>query len=311
MIIQTNIYQAFGFKIVSEIDLPELPQGIIYVEDNPIHIKWGNLEDMWKRLSVNEDPFVVSNDFVLFRVEGTAIFLIENGNSIIISPLHSQKEDEIRLYILGTCMGSLLLQNNIYALHGSVVAIDGKAYGIVGYCGAGKSTLARALVKRGYKLLSDDIIPVSFQTQGPCVIPSYPYQKLWEESIVQFNMDINRFNPIVHREKKYSVPITSKFESNILPLDGIFILNKKQQENVSVEKVKSLSGLQELFTHTYRNFLIHRLEIMSWHFNSSVKILENVKLYNLTRPVNRFTAFELSDLIVDKIKGESLKNEHI
>jgi len=311
MISQTNIYQAFGFKIISELDLPELPEGFIYEEENPIHIRWGNLEDMWKMHSTNEDPIIISNGFVLFRVEGTAIFLIENGNSIIVSPLQPQKEDEIRLYILGTCMGALLLQNKIYPLHGSVVSIDGKAYGIVGFCGAGKSTLARALVKKGYKLISDDIIPISFQTQGPCVIPSYPYQKLWEESIVQFKMDLNQFNPIVHREKKYSVPITNNFETNILPLEGIFVLNKQQEEHVNIEKVKSLRGLQELFTHTYRNSLIQRLGIMNWHFTTSIKLLESVELYNLTRPADGFTAFELSDLIINKIKGESLKNEHI
>ncbi|MFP7473349.1 aldolase [Niallia taxi] len=311
MILQTNIYHAFGFKINSEIDLPELPEAIIYKKENTIHIKWGNLENMWKMLSTDKNPFVVAENFVLFRVEGTAIFLIENGNSIIVSPLQSQKEEEIRLYILGTCMGALLLQNRIYTLHGSVVSIDERAYGIVGYCGAGKSTLARALVKRGYKLISDDIIPVVIQPQGPCVIPSYPYQKLWEDSITQFNMDTNRYKPIVQREKKYSVPIKNNFENNILPLEGIFILNKQQEDKVKIEDVSNLRGLQELFTHTYRNFLVQSLGIMNWHFNTSVQILKRVTLFNITRPTDRFTAFELTDLIVNKIKGESFKNEHI
>ena len=36
-------------------------------------------------------------------------------------------EDIIRLYILGTCMGAILMQRKILPLHGSAIAINGKA----------------------------------------------------------------------------------------------------------------------------------------------------------------------------------------
>ena len=57
-------------------------------------------------------------------------------------------------------MGAILMQRKILPLHGSAIAIDGKAYAIVGDSGAGKSTLASAFLKRGYQLLSDDVITV-------------------------------------------------------------------------------------------------------------------------------------------------------
>ena len=57
--------------------------------------------------------------------------------------------------------GALLMQRKILPLHGSAVAIDGKAYAIVGDSGAGKSTLASAFLNKGYQLLSDDVIAVS------------------------------------------------------------------------------------------------------------------------------------------------------
>ena len=38
-------------------------------------------------------------------------------------------------------MGALLMQRKILPLHGSAIAIDGKAYAFVGDSGAGKSTL--------------------------------------------------------------------------------------------------------------------------------------------------------------------------
>ena len=50
----------------------------------------------------------------------------------IVSPLKRYDEDVIRLYILGTCMGAILMQRRIFPLHGSAVAINGKAYAFVG-----------------------------------------------------------------------------------------------------------------------------------------------------------------------------------
>ena len=88
------------------------------------------------------------------------IFQLKNGKKYMFHQLMDTRI--FRLYILGTCMGAILMQRKILPLHGSVIAIDGKAYAIVGDSGAGKSTLASAFLKRGYQLLTDDVIAVSF-----------------------------------------------------------------------------------------------------------------------------------------------------
>ena len=81
------------------------------------------------------------------------------------------------------------MQRKILPLHGSAIAIEGKAYAIVGESGAGKSTLAASLLSRGYKLLSDDVIPILLSEKNiPFVVPAYPQQKLWLESLNQFEM---------------------------------------------------------------------------------------------------------------------------
>lgn len=300
-------YQAFGFNIASEIDLPELQQGILSNVKGQINISINDLSEMWSELCDDSiGPFVVSKEHIMFRVEGVAIFLIKAGNAIVVSPMQTNKEDEIRLYILGTCMGAILLQNNILPLHGSVLSIDGKAYGIVGECGAGKSTLARAFIKQGYKLLSDDLIPVTLNNNVPHVIPSYPYQKLWEESLTEFNMKSENYQPIVYRETKYSVPIDDLFERETIPLAGIFVLNK-QGENVELTELNSINAIQELSEHTYRNFLIQRLGLLNWHFQLSAKIIENIQVFKLIRPMSRFTANELTAVILKAINGGNSK----
>lgn len=99
----------------------------------------------------------------MFQVADTAIFAIQNGDTIQVSPMAGADEAKIRLFLLGTCMGALLMQRKILPLHGSAIAIDGKAYAFVGHSGAGKSTLASAFINKGFQLLSDDVIAVTLR----------------------------------------------------------------------------------------------------------------------------------------------------
>ena len=117
-------------------------------------------------------------------------------------------------------MGILLMQRRILPLHGSAIAIDGKAYVFIGESGAGKSTIASSFMKKGYQLLSDDVIAVSLlDGDKPWVIPAYPQQKLWQDSLNHFGMKTNDYMPLFDRETKYSVPVAEQFYNKPLPLE--------------------------------------------------------------------------------------------
>jgi hypothetical protein len=49
----------------------------------------------------------------------------------------------------------------VYLLHAVVVARDGRAWVVSGPAGSGKTSLARALVARGFRLMSDDLAPLT------------------------------------------------------------------------------------------------------------------------------------------------------
>ena len=164
--IKRTVYKAFGFTVSSEIPLQELPN--IHVENDVVDIviEKADLSTLWSENSESKEDFVIKKDLIMFHVSETALFLIKDGSRIFVSPFEGSQEDEIRLFILGTCMGAILLQRKILPLHGSAIAIEGKAYAIVGDSGAGKSTLASAFLNRGYQLLTDDVIAVSFSADN-------------------------------------------------------------------------------------------------------------------------------------------------
>lgn len=302
LIKKRELYKAFGFRINSQIEMPEL----IKLDENEnleeIVIEYGDLTQLWANVG-EKGKFIVTEKMVLFRIENTAIFCIKDGNKIIVTPLCEGNNDKMRLFILGTCMGSILMQKNIYPLHGSAIEINGKAYAFIGDSGAGKSTLARAFLHRGYRLLSDDVIAVTFsdENQNPFVISSYPQQKLWEESLYNFEMNRNNYNPLFERETKYAVPVRTQFLDNHLPLSGIFEVAKSDMNEITLQHTNPLEGIHTLYRNTYRNMLIPRMGLLDWHFKNSVNILNRTKLFEIKRPSSRFTANELVEIVLETI----------
>lgn len=296
-------YQAFGFKVISDIPLPELPTSNVNHVDFTVEIADLNL--LWSEIADSTRFFYVKENYCLFKIPGVAIYLIRDGNKIIVSKFDGANEDQIRLYILGTCMGALLMQRRILPLHGSAVAIDGKAYAIVGESGAGKSTLASAFLKLGYQLISDDVIPVTLSKKSiPMVTPAYPQQKLWLESLNQFGMESDNFRPIFNRETKFAIPVLNQFASKPLPLAGVVELVKTDSDEIEIFPIQSLNRLQTLFIHTYRNFFIAPSGLMDWHFSTTAKMCEHIDIYQLRRPTSRFTAHDLTDLILTSFNKE-------
>ncbi|MBA9025640.1 aldolase [Peribacillus huizhouensis] len=307
---EKNIYKAFGLTISSEIHLPELTQ--INDKDSVIDIviKKTDLTDTWAKQSVINEHFVMREKSVMFQVPSVATFLIRNGHEIFFSPMENSQENEIRIYILGTCMGAVLLQRKILPLHGSAVAIDGKAYAIVGDSGAGKSTLASAFLNKGYRLLSDDVIPVSLYKENiPVVAPAYPQQKLWMESLNHFGMVSSNYQPLVDREAKFAVPVQNLFVNEPLPLAGVIELVKTEADVVEMHPIQKMERFLVLFNHTYRNLFIEPSNLIDWHFNTSAKMVNKIDIYRLHRPISHFTAHELTDLILNTLKKK--ENFHV
>ncbi len=300
------VYKGFGFIIDSDFLLPELPEYESKDEQIDIVFELTDLTDLWAHLREQHDsPFIMKENFTMFQVPNVAIYLIQNGNRVFVSPLTGSNEDLVRLFLLGTCMGALLLQRRILPLHGSAVEINGKAYAIVGDSGAGKSTLASAFLRKGYRLISDDVIPVSFTSANtPVVTPAYPQQKLWQESLKAFGDVSDHLRPIVDREDKFVIPVHDQFATKPLPLAGIFELVKTEETDIGIQPLTTLHSLQTIFHHTYRHFLLAPARLMQWHFQFTADLVNSFKSYRISRPGSYFSAHDLTTLILNTVKGE-------
>lgn len=304
--IKQTIYQAFGLRVASELSLPEVLQAAEQEGEADVEITMGDLSVDWGEFGDPDDFYAYPDSQFLFYVPDIAIFSIREGKQIIVSPIAGADEQSIRLYLLGTCMGAILIQRRILPLHGSAVVIHGKAYAFVGDSGAGKSTLAAAFIKRGYPLLSDDVIAVQFaeNDNNPIVIPAYPQQKLWQQSIDQLGMEGKLYHPLY--ESKFAVPVSSQFCADPVPLAGVFELMKTEGEEVEIGRYQGLERLPILSYHTYRNFLIPQMGGAQWHFSTIARIGNHVNMYKLQRPSVGFTVHDLVSQVLHTVNEGAL-----
>jgi hypothetical protein len=117
-----------------------------------------------------------------FEYDDGACFVVSNdaGNVWVDWPA-STTFQSVSMYLLGPIMSWILRLRGTSCLHGSVVAISGRAVVLMGSEGAGKSTTAAALAKRGIAILSDDLAPIV--TNGALRIHAgYPALRLWPDS---------------------------------------------------------------------------------------------------------------------------------
>ncbi|MBD3107665.1 aldolase [Bacillus sp. AGMB 02131] len=294
----TNYYKAFGLTINSVLPLLELIPIKDCINQEDVTITFGDLTAIKNTYLKENTYFYINEDLCLFHIPDVAIFSISKGKEIIVSPYANANNDQIRLYVLGTCMGAILMQRRVLPLHGSAIFVEGKAYAIVGHSGAGKSTLASAFIQKGALLLSDDVIPIKFtEDNTPMIIPAYPQQKLWIESLNGFAMDHSNLRPIFNRENKYTIPVTNQFHDQPIALFGIIELVKVDHEQIVLSNIDKMQRFPLLYEHTYRNFFLNGMNQIEWHFSESAKVANKVPIFRVERPTSYFSAYELVDLI--------------
>ncbi|MBB6735126.1 HPr kinase/phosphorylase [Cohnella zeiphila] len=298
-----TVHQAFGLRISSRVPLPELPLSGDAAGGMPADVAIGpaDPDKLREELEACGSNFAYSRagSRFLFLIPDTAVYGIEDGKAIAVAPLPGADREKVRVYLLGTCMGAMLMIRHVLPLHGSAVVIDGKAYAFVGDSGAGKSTLAATFVELGHRLVSDDVVAVSFDDEGcPVVMPSYPQQKLWRESLSGLGKDAAPYRPIFRETDKFAVPVTSGFSPDPVPLAGVFELAKSNRETIGLRSLRGGERLRVVMQHTYRKELVPRLGREEWHFRTSAGIAGGIGACRLERPEEGFTARRLAETII-------------
>ncbi|WP_370238688.1 HPr kinase/phosphorylase [Brevundimonas sp.] len=121
----------------------------------------------------------------------------------------SPSDDAVPAAFFGTVVAIILAWRGLVPLHGSAVEIGGQAVLLAGPSGAGKSTLCDALVRRGGKLVSDDLSVMKPVADGgtPVLLPGRPAIRLFPDGAP--SAEIKQLHPAPMVDPTQTVPLSS------------------------------------------------------------------------------------------------------
>ncbi len=296
-------YRAFGLNIASEYELEELVA--CQCESPELMITIGKVPDTFEDMLLDRANRKIGKDKFLLNLPKIAKYYVEKGRHIMIEPLETATLEEIKLYLLGSCMGAVLYQRRILPLHGSCINIGGQGVLLTGVSGAGKSTIASAIYQKGYKMLTDDVAAVGIEGfSEPTVFPGYPGQKLWEDAIERIGRqeDKKYLNRISNDIAKYSMRSNHYFYDKELPIKYIFEIVQDTTEQLMLEEVKGNNKLKLLIKNTYRPMLARTMLLQEWNFMQCARIASQIRAYRVIRPQGQHLEDRIADLILEKVK---------
>lgn len=280
-------YYAYGLRINSELKIPKFVACNSKCAD--VLIRLDDLDIPSEKIILEGNHYKVTPMGTYFFWNGTGIIKVQNGNEIIVDP--DEDIDFLRYLVMGVAFAVLLHQRGLLVLHGSAVRSNKNAIIFLGNSGLGKSSLALALNNRGFPIVTDDILPVSFINNFPIVSPGFPHLKISEDILKVLGYEPSELPQIHLKSSKRSKSVIKNFSTDPLNLKAVYIISDGEKSDI-----KSLSPQKALINLVNNSYNFHRFleEDRIKNLKQCAKVVKNVPVNLLTirRSLN-----EIHDLI--------------
>lgn len=278
-----NTYRAFGLTIGADIELA----GFTPCDST-------EAPDVVVRQGVPR-PGHDQDGHVGARAEGTLRASVWAGRELVVEALPGADPLYVSAIVTGELFSVLLRQRGLLVLHGSGVARDGRAVGFVGESGWGKSTLASALVDRGWSLLTDDLLVVAglgadragtagTPSDAPVVIPTHPSMRLSSEAIERTDGAARTVVGQAHTlTSKLRVDHGGAFSDQPTPLSRLFVLDPRLVPDHRAVPLSAREAVQEFVLHTRGRRLLQADRALREHLGQCVELARRVPTAYLQR----------------------------
>jgi hypothetical protein len=204
----------------------------------------------------------------LLKVSGGSDFFISSNGSCI-HPAHSDLQEVTGLdreILLGPALVLALASRNIWSLHASAAIFKNCLCIFLGESGQGKSTLAAYLSSfeiSGWRRAADDILPVTLNSSGVDVWPSFPQLKL-----------------PMNAQPGSSLP-------ECIPLDRVFVLTSADlNASPQLQLLPKSKAAQILLSHTAGTRMFDSL-MLARHLAFVTQVAAQIPTYQLIYPHRR------------------------
>lgn len=288
-------YVAYGLTVASDIELPEL---IPFSAEAPeVTVKLGSVPAELAEPTARGVTYQATPDLFLIQVRDIGRFLISHGREIIVEPASAGAADAVRLFLLGPAFAALLNQRGCLPLHGSAIETAGGAVAFVGPSGRGKSTVAAAFARRGYRALADDICALQSGADGRLLLqPAFPQIKLWADTVERIGVDAATLDRVRPELKKYSLPLADDFSASPQPLRAIYVLTVANDPGFSLAPLTGLNKIHALARNTFGYKYVRGIGRQARQFTQAAGARE-LRVCRVARPAQPFVLEPLLELL--------------
>jgi hypothetical protein len=314
-------YSAFGLFLRSNKAIPGLTPSEIRIPSPEIAIVLGSSPlNVPASDVVGLEPYYVSMEtdergepgFRIWRMGGGKLLRMDYadgvrfwfdrlGSSLWCTWPENLTISDAAVYLLGPVLGLLLRLRGVTCLHASAVAFGEAAVAFAGPAGAGKSTTAAALGRRGHAIVSDDIVAIEERDGRFFVFPAHPYLGLWPDSVEMLYGSEKTIPGFASTWEKGRLSLADhdlRFQNRALPLGAVFLLEQRTIDPVApcLEAAPSRANLIELIANSYGTDLLEA-EMRAREFELLGHLVSSVPLFRLRPHADRARLSSLCELV--------------
>lgn len=195
--------------------------------------------------------------FRFVYTDGTQFRIAAGGGTVdMYWPADLTLEDAVE-YLLGPVVAFVLRLRGVVCLHAAAVAAGDGCLAVLAPAGHGKSTTAAACARRGWPVLTDDVLVLEEQDGEFRVHPAYPRVRLWPEAVAALFGSPDAL-PLITPEndawhKRYldlGAP-GPRFACGPLPLRSIYTHEREESPSPAFETLSSADALLTLLGNVY------------------------------------------------------------
>jgi hypothetical protein len=294
-------HRCYGLTIESDLPLPDLGPAEPASGPADVTVRLGPVGGPPESATLLPLGLWRDTGVIGLHVPDLASYVVRDGREIVVEVAPGADPSTVRLFLLGTAMGALMVQRGHLVLHGNAFRVGDTCAVVVGHSGSGKSTLAAELLRRGHDVLSDDVVPVDREGNA---LPGYPRIKLWEDAVARLGLEPSGLERVARAVDKFQLPI-ERTRSETLPLRWVYVLERHGGDELEITPARGMETFALLHEHTYRNELVQGDPAVREHLELCAAVAGHVRVSRVGRPAGTMTAEATADAILSDIAGRS------
>ena len=224
-----------------------------------------------------------------------------DGARVLWRRLLGVTDEVLFTYLLNQILSYCLVLRGVEPLHATGVVVNGEAIAIMGDSGYGKSTLAATLLRKGYPLLTDDLMVLEFLGSGIRAHPSLARLKLHPDSADaafegRRSLSMNTFT-----DKMILTLEASEHVANPVPLRAIFVIpSSSGSDAIAIQRAAGPQIMLSLIKNTFNTSFLHRRR-MEQQFDFACRVAKFVPISFLSFPRQLNLLPAVADALLDDL----------